>query len=275
MKDEATKYDSTATGSWFAKKKEEQAAGPSQRLSASAELRSDKTLAALALKESGASPKKRKIPDTPSAVPSTSAASAAQKRRRSQDEAGTSTKKLPRRDRMPGESPPRKREPPAAVASTSTPSRKANGAKATPEPKPKPKPRTTRRPFSKLLEGVVFTISGYQNPLRGVLRQKATDMGARYKGDWDASCTHLLCAFANTPKFNQVKKSRHGKIVAREWVERCHEDRKRYPWRRYCLDKADKRADESEEEVWAEGDDEEDNSDDEPMDTDDEIEAVR
>ena len=56
-----------------------------------------------------------------------------------------------------------------------------------------------RRPFSRLLEGVVFTISGLQNPLRGQVRQKATDMGAKYRGDWDASCTHLVCAFANTP----------------------------------------------------------------------------
>jgi hypothetical protein len=29
-------------------------------------------------------------------------------------------------------------------------------------------------------------------------------MGAKYKGDWDSSCTHLVCAFPNTPKFNQV-----------------------------------------------------------------------
>ncbi len=29
-------------------------------------------------------------------------------------------------------------------------------------------------------------------------------MGAKYKGDWDWSCTHLICAFPNTPKFNQV-----------------------------------------------------------------------
>ena len=99
-------------------------------------------------------------------------------------------------------------------------------------------------------------------------------MGARYRGDWDGSCTHLICAFTNTPKFNQVKGK--GKIVKKEWLERCHSERKRLPWRRFCLDNGDKKA-ESEEEVWEE----------EPviassssmatqdMDTDDEIEAVR
>jgi hypothetical protein len=40
-----------------------------------------------------------------------------------------------------------------------------------------------------------------------------------------------------------------GKIVKEEWLEACHADRKRYPWRRFCLDPGDKGA-ESEEEIW-------------------------
>ena len=63
-------------------------------------------------------------------------------------------------------------------------------------------------------------------------------MGARYRGDWDNSCTHLICAFVNTPKFNQVKG--RGKIVKKDWIEKSYSDRKRYPWRRYCLDNQDK-----------------------------------
>merc|ERR1712083_468564 len=102
------------------------------------------------------------------------------------------------------------------------------------------------KPFGQLLSGVVFTISGYQNPFRGELRQKALDMGARYRGDWDDSCTHLICAFVNTPKFNQVKG--RGKIVKKDWIEKSYSDRKRYPWRRYFLDNQDK-GDESEEEI--------------------------
>jgi DNA-repair protein XRCC1 len=46
--------------------------------------------------------------------------------------------------------------------------------------------------FEKLLEGVVFVLSGYQNPERGIIRQKALDMGATYKTDWENSCTHLM-----------------------------------------------------------------------------------
>lgn len=48
------------------------------------------------------------------------------------------------------------------------------------------------KPFHKLLEGVVFAFSGYVNPERGIVRQKALDMGAKYKPDWDSSCTHLM-----------------------------------------------------------------------------------
>lgn len=48
------------------------------------------------------------------------------------------------------------------------------------------------KPFSQLLKGVTIVISGYQNPLRSDLRSKACSMGARYKMDWDASCTHLM-----------------------------------------------------------------------------------
>lgn len=75
-------------------------------------------------------------------------------------------------------------------------------------------------------------------------------MGAKYKPDWDPTCTHLVyyikldlrisekelyhffyrCAFANTPKFNAVKGK--GKIVTRQWIEDCFAKRKRYPWRR-------------------------------------------
>lgn len=55
------------------------------------------------------------------------------------------------------------------------------------------------------------------------------------------------CAFPNTPKFNQVKGK--GKIVKRKWLEDCHSQRKRLPWRRYALDKADLDKEESEEEI--------------------------
>ena len=109
----------------------------------------------------------------------------------------------------------------------------------------------SKKPFRDLLRGVVFAISGFQNPLRGEIRGKALEMGAKYEPDWSNRCTHLICAFTNTPKFQQVK-ALGGKIVKREWVEECHTRRKRLPWRRFCLDRADQ-GDESEDEVWEQG----------------------
>ena len=108
------------------------------------------------------------------------------------------------------------------------------------------KPRKLK-PFRQFMSDVVFTISGIQNPLRGDIRQKAIEMGAKYRGDWDNTCTHLVCAFVNTPKFNQVKGK--GKIVKKDWIEQSYEDHKIYPWRRFCLDKND-RGTESDEEIF-------------------------
>lgn len=103
------------------------------------------------------------------------------------------------------------------------------------------------KPFGQLLDGVVLVISGYQNPLRSNLRTMALEMGARYKPDWDNTCTHLICAFPHTPKFQQVWGK--GYIVRKEWVENCHSKRKRLPWRRYALDKRDLSKPESEDEI--------------------------
>ncbi|CAG2060033.1 unnamed protein product [Timema podura] len=52
--------------------------------------------------------------------------------------------------------------------------------------------RPQRKLFSKLLEGVVFVMSGYQNPHRAHIRTKALEMGAKYKTDWSVGCTHLM-----------------------------------------------------------------------------------
>ncbi|BES93514.1 DNA-repair protein xrcc1 [Nesidiocoris tenuis] len=105
-----------------------------------------------------------------------------------------------------------------------------------------------KKPFHQLMADVVFVISGFQNPMRSDLRNAALAMGAKYKADWDNSCTHLVCAFRNTPKFNQVRG--RGKIVKKDWIESCYESRKRFPWRRYALDPSDQGQNESEEEIW-------------------------
>ncbi|XP_050729841.1 DNA repair protein XRCC1-like [Eriocheir sinensis] len=112
---------------------------------------------------------------------------------------------------------------------------------------------TTRKrkskPFTSLMDNVVFVMSGYQNPDRSTLRDKLVEMGAQYKSDWSPSCTHLICAFSNTPKYRQVKGK--GKIVTGKWIMDCYKSKIRYPWRRYGLEKQ-KGGSESEEEIWAE-----------------------
>lgn len=103
------------------------------------------------------------------------------------------------------------------------------------------------RPLNQLLKGVVLVISGIQNPDRADLRSKAVALGAKYKADWGSGCTHLICAFKNTPKYNQVKGK--GKIVTRSWIEKCYELKKYLPWRRYALDTNDIGQPESDEEL--------------------------
>ncbi|XP_038065566.1 DNA repair protein XRCC1-like [Patiria miniata] len=89
------------------------------------------------------------------------------------------------------------------------------------------------KPFERLMEGVTFVLSGFQNPLRGDLREKAMEMGAKYRPDWGPGCTHLICAFANTPKFNQVKNK--GKIVTKGWILDSYKKKSLHPWRRYSM----------------------------------------
>ncbi|KAJ3709080.1 hypothetical protein LUZ61_012785 [Rhynchospora tenuis] len=88
--------------------------------------------------------------------------------------------------------------------------------------------------FSKLLDGVVFALSGFVNPERGNLRTQAMDLGAIYRPDWSPDCTLLVCAFANTPKFKQVQ-SDNGTIVSKEWISECHEKRKLVPIEPYLM----------------------------------------
>ena len=72
------------------------------------------------------------------------------------------------------------------------------------------------------LKGVTFVLSGFQNPERGQLRDMALEMGATYAGDWGPGATHLIAAFANTPKVKDVMRAGHGHIVTREWLKQCH-----------------------------------------------------
>ena len=47
-------------------------------------------------------------------------------------------------------------------------------------------------PLNRVLEGVVFVLSGFQNPFRAELRDKALALGAKYRPDWASDTTHLM-----------------------------------------------------------------------------------
>ncbi|XP_076987743.1 DNA repair protein XRCC1 isoform X2 [Tamandua tetradactyla] len=95
-------------------------------------------------------------------------------------------------------------------------------------------PRAGPQELGKILQGVVVVLSGFQNPFRSELRDKALELGAKYRPDWTSDSTHLICAFANTPKYSQVL-GLGGRIVRKEWVLDCHRMRRRLPSQRYLM----------------------------------------
>ena len=261
--------DSIAVGSYFARKKDnkqndsdDKSLPYSPRPSIAATIRqSDTSLAEMTLKNTKKEDKKRKLEITPAAKEEI------KKRRVERD--------FPSRMDLPGESknlrpesPKQKKiNKPSTSKEKSTADVKVSNVNRDDRVSRDKKLQITSlkkkkfQKFNEFLKGVHFAISGFQNPLRGEIRQKALDMGAIYHGDWNNTCTHLVCAFTKTPKFNQVKGK--GKIVRKEWIELCHSNRKRFPWRRFCLDKDDKNKDESEEEIYELGDENNGSDDDE------------
>ncbi|XP_037642102.1 DNA repair protein XRCC1 [Sebastes umbrosus] len=159
-----------------------------------------------------------------------------------------STKKMSPAGSPEGKAATSKHKPsPASTPSPSTtkasPAQKSADKKresqSKPEPKAKPQKANVQQvPFKRMMEGVVFVLSGFQNPFRGELREKAMDMGAKYQTDWTATSTHLICAFANTPKYSQVK-SAGGIIVRKEWVMDCHKRKQKLSYKRYLMDGAE------------------------------------
>lgn len=79
---------------------------------------------------------------------------------------------------------------PTDVASTSSASQ--NNSQHSQKPSLEKRSHITYKPFNKLFEGVEIVISGYQNPGRANVRDRALEMGAKYSGDWRSSSTHLM-----------------------------------------------------------------------------------
>ncbi|XP_077432235.1 DNA repair protein XRCC1 [Vanacampus margaritifer] len=136
---------------------------------------------------------------------------------------------------------------PSPAASKASPAKASVGKKRESLPKAKEQPAKGAKspeqvPFKRLMEGVVFVLSGFQNPFRGELREKALEMGAKYRPDWTPDSTHLICAFANTPKYSQVK-SAGGAIVRKEWVIDCHKRKQKLPYKSYMMDGAESSSD--------------------------------
>jgi len=87
--------------------------------------------------------------------------------------------------------------------------------------------------IANLLDGVVMTISGYEDPLRSDILRKAVAMGVKYKSAWTENCTHLICGFPNTFKYLQAKG--RGEIVTCIWIEDCYKMRKKLDLDKYIL----------------------------------------
>uniref|UniRef100_A0A8D0DLM7 DNA repair protein XRCC1 n=1 Tax=Salvator merianae TaxID=96440 RepID=A0A8D0DLM7_SALMN len=150
-----------------------------------------------------------------------------------------------------------KKSDPDTSRSAHPPSKKQKASSSTP---PSQKTPTSKKPpqtqssegtaeesFHRLLQGTVFVLSGFQNPFRSELRDKALEMGAKYRPDWTPDSTHLICAFANTPKFSQVK-GLGGTIVRKEWVLDCYRTRRHLPCKRYLMVSPESSSTEEEEE---------------------------
>ncbi|XP_041981102.1 DNA repair protein XRCC1 [Aricia agestis] len=91
---------------------------------------------------------------------------------------------------------------------------------------------------SDVLAGVVFSISGYEQPRRGRVRDAALALGARYEPHALQRCTHLVCAFPNTPKLRELRRVNPGaRAVRAEWVEHAAAARRRPPEAPYAPDK--------------------------------------
>ncbi|XP_053308097.1 DNA repair protein XRCC1 [Spea bombifrons] len=154
----------------------------------------------------------------------------------------TEVKESPSRPKESASQPPPKK---IKADSPATPPVKKPSAPEKPVHKKSP-PASQPMEMNEILQGTVFVLSGFQNPFRSELRDKALDMGAKYRPDWTPDSTHLICAFANTPKYSQVKAA-GGIIVRKEWILDCYKKQQRLPYKKYLMASADSSSEEDDD----------------------------
>lgn len=79
-----------------------------------------------------------------------------------------------------------------AAAPASTPAQRAVPGKPRGEGTEPRGARTGPQELGKILQGVIVVLSGFQNPFRSELRDKALELGAKYRPDWTPDSTHLM-----------------------------------------------------------------------------------
>ena len=84
-------------------------------------------------------------------------------------------------------------------------------------------------------EQVVVTLSGFQNPTLGELRDVAEALGAKCKLSFSGDVTHVCAAFENTPKTDAARASGRAWVVKAEWLRECQRARCRLPEAGFCL----------------------------------------
>ena len=80
----------------------------------------------------------------------------------------------------------------------------------------------------KVLDGVIFSLSGYVNPERATLRDQGMSLGASYRPEFSPQCTHLVSAFEYTPRGDAARQAGIC-IVSGAWIQECKNASRRLP----------------------------------------------
>uniref|UniRef100_A0A4W2EB88 X-ray repair cross complementing 1 n=1 Tax=Bos indicus x Bos taurus TaxID=30522 RepID=A0A4W2EB88_BOBOX len=97
----------------------------------------------------------------------------------------------------------------SATPRTPAPARGAAPGKPRGEGAEPKAPRAGPQELGKILQGVVVVLSGFQNPFRSELRDKALELGAKYRPDWTPDSTHLMYLMAGSGSSSEDEGGSH------------------------------------------------------------------